>query len=265
MPAPDIDHIDHPAILQIVFHPRPDHAAPDPQRDVRLPVEPGVSLGGRLHPAPDPRAPLILFFHGNGEIATDYDDIAPMYNRLGLSFLVVDYRGYGRSGGSPTLSNLVADARTVWDALPNLLAERQLQPARTFVMGRSLGSASALEIGVHAGPALAGLIIESGFAYELELITRLGGPAFTVKDDGRQGLGHLAKIERIRVPTLIIHGADDWIIPVKDGQALHHHAGTATKRLVIVPGAGHNDLLYVGARDYFAAIRDFVADTATPP
>ncbi|MCE9614697.1 MAG: lysophospholipase [Lentisphaerae bacterium] len=259
MPAPKINPIDHPAILQIVFHPRPDESAPDPQHDIRLPVGDGVTLGGRLHPAADVRAPLVLFFHGNGEIAADYDDIAPMYNRLGLSFLVVDYRGYGRSGGTPTLSNLVSDARMVWDALPNLLVDRGMQPSRTYVMGRSLGSASALEIGVHAGPAIAGLILESGFAYEMELITRLGGPAFAMPDDGRQGLGHLTKIEAIRRPTLILHGEDDWIIPVKDARALHHHSGAATKRLVTVPGAGHNDLLYVGAREYFSAIRDFTS------
>jgi len=137
-----------------VFHPRADFSAPDAERDVRLPGADGVTLGGRLHVAA-PTAPLILFFHGNGEIAADYDDIGPLYARLGLSFLVVDYRGYGRSEGVPTISNLLADARAVWDALPNVIAPRGLAPERTYVMGRSLGSASALEIGVHAGEALA--------------------------------------------------------------------------------------------------------------
>ncbi len=251
--------LDHPAIRRVVFHPRPAPRPPDTVRDLFFPMPDGVRLGARLHPAEDPAAPLILFFHGNGEIAHDYDDIAPAYHRLGLAFLIVDYRGYGHSTGTPTTEALLADARTVWDTLPNTLAGKGLAPARTFVMGRSLGSAAALEIGVHGADALAGLIIESGFAYALELVTRLGGPAFAETDDGRVGLGHIAKIEQIRVPTLIIHGQDDWIIPLRDAEALHGASGAESKRLLIVPGAGHNDLLWVAAQSYFDAIRAFTA------
>lgn len=257
MPASANNPIDHPDVLNVVFHPRPDVSGADPEHAVAIDVGGGVSLGGKLHAA-GPTAPLILFFHGNGEIASDYDDIAPAYQRLGISFLVVDYRGYGTSTGSPTVANLLSDARAVWDALPALLQARGLTPTRTFVMGRSLGSASALEIGVHADGALSGLIIESGFAFSRDLITRLGGPEFDVRDDGRIGMGHLTKIEQIRVPTLIIHGEEDWIIPVKDARALHAHCGAARKRLVTVPGAGHNDLLWVGTQPYFEAVRALV-------
>lgn len=256
MTMPDLPPIiDTPAIIQVVFHPRADRSPPDPARDLTFTMPDGVNLGARLHRASDPAAPLILFFHGNGEIVSDYDEIGPAYNRLGLHLLVVDYRGYGHSGGTPTVSNLLADARSVWDALPAALATRGLAPAHTYVMGRSLGSASALEIGLHADSALAGLIIESGFAYAQELITRLGGPAFPDKDDGRSGLAHLDKVSRIRVPTLIIHGKEDWIIPVRDAHALHKASGAADRRLVIVPGAGHNDLLWVAPHPYFEAIR----------
>ncbi|MDA0576555.1 MAG: alpha/beta fold hydrolase [Verrucomicrobia bacterium] len=251
-----LEQLDHPAIRGIVFHPRPDPTPPDSARDLHIAVD-GASLGARFHPADSPDAPLILFFHGNGEIASDYNDIAPMYNHLGMSFLAVDFRGYGRSTGTPTLATLLDDARAVWDALPSLCSGHGLKPARTYVMGRSLGSASALEIGIHAGDALAGLIIESGFAYSLQLISRLGGVAFDT-DNGHGGLAHITKIARISVPTLILHGADDWIIPVADARALHTYAGAKLKRLVIIPGAGHNDLLVTGPHDYFAAIRDFV-------
>ena len=129
-------------------------------------------------------------------------------------------------------------------------------------MGRSLGSASALEIGVYARNGIAGLIIESGFAFARDLVARLGGPAPEVPDDGRIGLGHLAKIQQIEVPTLILHGEDDWIIPVADARALHQHSGAADKRLVTVPGAGHNDLLWVGAVEYFSAIRELVGENS---
>lgn len=257
MPASDMDAMDRPDILEVVFHPRPEAGPPDASRDLAIPMPDGIALGARLHAAADPAAPLVLFFHGNGEIASDYDDIAPTYNQLGLAFLVVDYRGYGRSGGTPTVRTLLSDARAVWAALPDLTAARGLAPARTYVMGRSLGSASALEIAASAEAGVHGLIIESGFAFAQELITRLGGPAFRGADNGRVGLGHLDKIARITAPTLILHGEDDWIIPLRDAKALYAASGAADKRLVTVPGAGHNDLLWVGAKPYFEAVRDF--------
>ena len=258
MNAPTLDQIDQPAILQVIFHPRPDTSPPNPKLDVQIPVDSAVTLGARLHAAGGPTAPLILFFHGNGEIAADYDDIAPTYNRLGINFLAVDYRGYGRSTGKPTVRTLLADARTVWDTLPSLCTANNVKPAKIYVMGRSLGSASALEIATHAGNAVSGLIIESGFAYGMRLIARLGGLESAMADDGRIGLGHLAKIGKISVPTLILHGEEDWIIPVEDAHALYTHAGAQDKRLVTIPAAGHNDLLFTGTQEYFTAIRDLI-------
>jgi len=247
--------LDRPEVLAVIFHPRRDFSPPDPARDVRVKVSRDVSLGGGLHVA-GPDSPLVLFFHGNGEIASDYNDIAPVYNSLGLSFLVVDYRGYGHSDGSPTITNLLSDARAVFDALPDLLNERRLAPSRIYVMGRSLGSASAIEIAAHADDRIAGLIIESGFAYALQLIERLGGPPLLKKDDGTEGTAALAKIAGVTVPTLVIHGETDWIIPVGDAQALHKHAGAKHKRLLTIPGAGHNDLLWVGQKEYFDAVQE---------
>ena len=66
-----------------------------------IPVEKDEVVGGRFHMA-EKSAPNILFFHGNGEIVADYDDMGPLYNRMNISFLPVDYRGYGRSTGKPT-------------------------------------------------------------------------------------------------------------------------------------------------------------------
>ncbi len=258
MTADSLEQFDVPEILSIIFHPRRDSSAPDPQRDIEIQVEEGVSLGGRIHVC-SPDAPLILFFHGNGEIASDYNDVAPVYNQLGINFLVIDFRGYGSSGGSPTLSNLVSDARKVYDSLPRLLKERELAPSRIFVMGRSLGSASAIEIASHAGDRIQGLIIESGFAYGQRLIASLGGPKMSAGEDGKVGTAALAKMPNIKVPTLILHGEADFIIPVDDAHALHEHSGASAKRLVTIPAAGHNDLLFTGQAQYFRAIAELIA------
>lgn len=252
------DLLDRPEILQILFHPRRSPFRPGdggPVRDVRIPVADGIAVGARAFIA-GPQAPVILFFHGNGEIAADYNGIAPLYGQLGLTLLVVDYRGYGASDGMPTASSLVADAAAVHEALPEVLAGLGLVPSRVYVMGRSLGSASALEIAQRAGDGIAGLIIESGFAHTLPLITRLSGLRVEGADERRHGFGNLDKIARVTVPTLIIHGIEDWIIPVEDGEALYQHSGASEKRLVTIPEAGHNDLLMIGRRPYFDAIAE---------
>ena len=93
----DYGPLDRPEVLQYLFHPRPEPAAaapPEGSIDLTVPVAPGVSLGARLHPA-GAAAATLLFFHGNGEIVADYDDLGPLYARLGINFLALDYRGYG--------------------------------------------------------------------------------------------------------------------------------------------------------------------------
>ena len=94
--------LDRPEVLAGLFHPR---AGDGPSNradllDLRIPLADGVVIGGRCHRA-DPAAVNVLFFHGNGEIAEDYDDLGPLFARRRINFLVADYRGYGASTGSP--------------------------------------------------------------------------------------------------------------------------------------------------------------------
>jgi hypothetical protein len=254
MPHPIFDH---PNVRGVLFHPRPDYGyTPPGVSDVTIPVEPEVKIGGRLYPA-DRQAPAILFFHGNGEIAADYDDLAPFYNRLGLTLLVMDYRGYGASGGQPSVDNLLADAVTIVAAIGDIWAAHQLAPARLYVMGRSLGSAAAIEIARSVGERLVGLIVESGFADTFALLARLG-VAVSGAEEARDGVANAVKMSQITVPTLIIHGEEDFLIPAADGEELYRCCAAADKRLVLIPGAGHNDLMMVGMRLYFEAIAKFV-------
>jgi alpha-beta hydrolase superfamily lysophospholipase len=250
--------LDHPAILRVLFHPRRElgfGVSSTRVQPVSVEVEPGISVGGRLYAAGD-SAPVILYFHGNGEIAADYDDIAPMYTKMGITLLVMDYRGYGRSDGTPTGSNLLADAAVIFEASEGILAEHDLSPAQVYVMGRSLGSASAIQVASHAGNQLSGLIVESGFAGTFALVARLGGPAIQA-NDAEQGFGNAYKISQITIPTLIIHGKADYLIPASEGETLYHRSAAADKQLVLIPDAGHNDLMWVGMEKYFGAIDQF--------
>jgi len=254
--------LDQPAVLRVMFYPRrswPGMTLLSSVHDGRVEVESGVSVGYSLHLA-EPQSPLVLCFHGNGEIVRDYDGIAPLYIGLGISLLVADYRGYGWSDGFPTASSLVYDASLVFEALGQMLEEVGSKvPQRVFVMGRSLGSAAAIEVARHHQEAIAGLIIESGFAHTLRLLARLGVVLGDL-DEEQDVFANLSKIGQINLPTLVIHGQADMLIPASEGIALYDGSAAADdeKRLVIIPGAGHNDLLALGAVTYFEAIRDFV-------
>lgn len=250
--------LDRPQVLEFLFHPRREDPAEwnSATESVSIPAAPGVHLGGRLYRAAR-EAPLLLYFHGNGEIAADYYDLAPVYNQIGITLLVVDYRGYGRSDGTPTATNLLADATAVYDALNDACRTNDLAPPALYVMGRSLGSASALEI-AHSR-SIAGLVIESGFANTLDLLVRLGFPIHGANEE-RDGFGNLDKISRVSTRTLIIHGEDDTLIPISDAEALYQHSGAVDKQLVRIPHAGHGDLMITGMQQYFGAIREFVND-----
>lgn len=249
--------LDQPSILPILFHPRRNVSAPPEgasSRTVRFTMGDGTEIGGRLHLAAT-NAPALLFFHGNGEIATDYDSLAPVYRGLGLTLLVVDYRGYGISQGQPTVAHLMSDALAVYR---KARAETGLAPSRWFVMGRSLGSAAALEVARAAGPEVDGLILESGFAETGPLAKTLGGAVPPDFDEARDGMGNEEKIKGVKVPTLILHGEADRLVPAGNARTLYTNSGAAYKRLVLIPGAGHNDLLAVGADSYFKAIKELV-------
>ncbi|MBF0177769.1 MAG: alpha/beta hydrolase [Magnetococcales bacterium] len=253
--------LDHPTVLRVMFHPRrSDFQSGDGTStlDFHLPVTPRIRLGSRLFIAA-PDAPLILYFHGNGEIAADYDGIAPAYTGMGVSLMVVDFRGYGHSDGAPSGTALLTDALAVYQNLSATLAPYGIRPPRVYVMGRSLGSASALEIAAHGQPSPAGLILESGFAHTIPLLERLGCQ-FQGEVPEELGFGNLEKMRKTTIPTLIIHGEEDWIIPVTDGHTLAEQSPAQRKKLLIIPGAGHNDLMIVGIQAYFQSIGSFVHD-----
>jgi fermentation-respiration switch protein FrsA (DUF1100 family) len=124
-------------------------------------------------------------------------------------------------------------------------------------MGRSLGSAPAIEVAYHYQKQLKGLIIESGFASGRNQLMRLGVSHLfrDVKDP--IGFGNDLKFKEITIPTLIIHGEDDEIIPVTEGRALYALSGAKEKYSLFIPNAGHNDLMMRGLDAYMAAIERF--------
>lgn len=257
-PSENYAPLDIPEVLLRIFHPRPEllAATPPGATDLAIPVDAGVAVGARFHVARQ-TGPVILFFHGNGEIVADYDELAPFYTRMGVNFLPVDYRGYGRSSGYPTVSAMMRDSHTILRFVRDWLGDQNFS-GPLAVMGRSLGSAPALELAASYPDAVAGLIVESGFAYASPLLRILGVQveALGFKED--QGFRNVDKIRQFASPTLIIHAERDHIIPFGDGLALHEASPAPDKTLLKIPGADHNNLLNVGFADYMAAIRNFL-------
>lgn len=255
--------LDDPRITSQLFYPRP--ATPGNSRvtgtkDGTFPVDDDVRLGYRLYTPPNGATAVVLYFHGNGEVASDYDSIAPLFFEIGVSLLVVDYRGYGWSTGTPLTSTLLTDA--VMDGLPALLADSGLADTPLFVMGRSLGSAPSIYVAEQYADRFAGLVVESGFADMPSVMRRLG-IMVDLSQVTDMPVGNAKRMESVTLPVLVIHGENDVLLPVENGQKLYDSAGASDKTLLRIPGAGHNDILFVGMAQYMTALRTLF-EKATP-
>jgi fermentation-respiration switch protein FrsA (DUF1100 family) len=262
----DYSALDRPEVLMFLFHPRADANSPfqaeDSQTssagitDVMIPVGDDVAIGARFHMA-EKTGGNILFFHGNGEIVADYDELGGVYNQMGINFLAVDYRGYGRSTGKPTVSAMMQDCHTIFDFARTWLHENDFR-GPIILMGRSLGSASVLELAGAYCEAIDGLVIESGFAYAGPLLQLLGIDLAGLGFKEEKGFGNIAKIKKFNKPTLIIHAEYDHIIPFSDGQALFQASPADNRTLLKIPGANHNDIFMRGLQEYLAAVGKLV-------
>jgi len=239
-----------------LFWPRHDASPPPPgATDHLIEVEHGVRVASRFYLF-DRTLPTILFFHGNGEVASDYDTLAPTYHGIGANLVVADYRGYGKSGGAPSFSSLISDAHPVLAWFHAQLDGDGFNGAR-FLMGRSLGSLPAAELAATAPERLAGLIIESG-APDLARLAQRAGVDLSAPEVAALVETHAARLAPISLPVLQIHGEDDEIVPLEFGIAFHRQLTTRDKELLIIERAGHNDIGWVGRDRYFSALHRFL-------
>jgi pimeloyl-ACP methyl ester carboxylesterase len=269
----DFTALDIPEVLMFLFHPRREHGVPQRRSpvnalevpgvtEVLVPVEEDAVVGARFH-LKDRRHANILFFHGNGEIAADYDDIAPFFNRIGINFLAADYRGYGRSTGHPTVTSMLRDSHAIFRFVTDWLSQNGFTGPK-ILMGRSLGSASAIELAAAHADRVGGLIVESGFAFAGPLLRLLGVDPAAIGFREERTFRHLAKLAQFRGPVLVIHAEFDHIIPFSDGQALFEASASPNKTLLKIPQANHNDILAHGFQDYFAAVQRLAASCSNP-
>ena len=211
----------------------------------------GVMLHGWWIDGPGDR--VLIWYHGNaGNIGDRLHDARWFVDRLGVSVVLVDYRGYGRSGGSPDEAGVYADGLAVYDAV----AARAVRPERIVLFGRSLGGAVALEVALHRR---AGAIALESVFRSVRALAREHYP-FVPGSLVRTRMDNVSKIGRVGAPVLVLHGDRDSIVPLAHGrELLARAAGPA--RLHVIAGAGHNDTYLVGGEPYAEAWRAFLRET----
>ncbi|MDD2463550.1 MAG: alpha/beta hydrolase [Desulfobulbus sp.] len=254
--------MDRPEITQLLFHPVKvaQNTPPEGVIDFSVPIEDEVNIACRLHHHSLER-PTLIFFHGNGEIIPDYDEVGPCYVQEGMNFLVAEYRGYGWSTGTPLTSTFLPDSNAIFLFAANWLKEQGYTGA-IFVMGRSLGSACAIDVAVNHIDMLCGLIIDSGFARTLPLAKMLGVDLEAMGISEEESFNNGGKIGAFTKPTFIFHGQYDQLIPLWQAETLQAECGARSKEFQIIPGADHNSLIAMIGQLYFQAIKKFVEQAA---
>jgi alpha-beta hydrolase superfamily lysophospholipase len=220
-----------------------------------IPVGEGVGISCRLYFG-DAQNANLLFFHGNGELAGEYEDIGVAFNNIGLNLFVADYRGYGSSGGTPSVSGMMRDAHPIAKWFQQFLNNKGYKGSR-FIMGRSLGSGPAIELASAYPDDFSGMVIESGFCDISDLLGRMGRilqqPGQLVPPS--PGFDRVLKIS---MPALVIHGQYDSIVPLEEGEKIFRNAATADKKMVVIPEADHNTIFAEGMELYLRELGEFV-------
>ena len=214
----------------------------------------GTKLHGWYALHPHPRA-VVLFAHGNaGNLSGRWPVVRLLNERLGVSVLAFDYRGYGRSEGTPNEQGILADARAARD----WLARREgIAPQDVVLLGRSLGGGVMVDLAARDGAR--GLVLESTFT-SIPDVAAKKLPWLPIGWMMHNRLDSLSKISRYQGPLLQSHGAADKLIPIKNGRRLHS-AAAGRKRFVAIPDAGHN---WVWTPEYVAALDEFLSSLPSP-
>lgn len=240
-----------------IAFPAPRAALPDPRQVVGsgeridLTMQDGTRLAGWYLPPAHPAAafPALLWFYGNGETIAAIWPVIRDFRPPDAALLVVDYPGYGASGGRTTEAGIYEAGALAYQALA---ARPGVDPNRIYIYGRSLGSAVATRTA--AEREVAGLILESPFTSAREMAARSYRifPLFLV----RLRLDNLATIRQVHCPVLVFHGTADRLVPMDMGRRVAE-AAPGPVEFVMIRGAGHNETYEVGWKAYRDKIAAF--------
>lgn len=215
--------------------------------EIFIDTEDMEKLHGYFFPAKDKTDKAIIYLHGNGDNVSGWY-IAPfqIQQYVNVNALLIDYRGYGKSTGKPSIDGVIKDA----EAMYAYLIRRGYKSKDISLYGRSLGGAIALELANKA--TVRSIVIQSSFTslkdaakdiYPFIPSILIEGKTFNSKE----------LIKKITIPVLISHGEDDEVIPVKHSYVLYELANEP-KKLIVFPNADHNNVGKHFNEEYFNAL-----------
>ena len=240
----------------LVYHPTPAGVdwQPPPAAAVRD-VELTSADGSRIHGWWYPKAgadKALLYFHGNaGNLSHRGGAIAELHHELGVSVLIIDYPGYGRSGGSPSEAGCYAAADAAYDWLTK---EQKVAPENLLIYGASLGGGVATDLASRREHGA--LILVKTFTSMPDVAQGLY-PWLPVRWLMRNRYDSLTRIRQCRRPVFVAHGTADGLIPCAQGERLFA-AANEPKKFLAMPGVDHNEDWGAG---FFPALREFLHET----
>lgn len=215
--------------------------------DTWFAAEDGTGLHGWYIPHPRGRG-TVLFCHGNTGNLGQQIDILRHLHRLRASVFAFDYRGYGRSEGEPSEAGVYRDVRAAWD---HLVHARGVPPREILLFGHSLGGAIAIDAALDRP---VGALVTQGTFTDVRSAARVSFPGVHLA--ARNQFRNIAKVARIGVPKLFIHGTADVRVPPDHAERLYA-AAAEPKELYFVPGAEHTDVHRVGGLRYLWRLKRF--------
>ena len=228
---------------------------------VHLDTEDGETLHGWWIPAADTSRETspgefakqtLLFFHGNAGNISGRLESVQQFHRMGLNVLIVDYRGYGQSTGSPSEEGIYRDAEACWKYLTEV---QNLVPQEIIVFGRSMGGGPATWLAARHSPGA--VILESVFTN----VPDIGAHHYSflpVRALATNQFDNESRVAEIDAPTLHIHSREDRVVPFELGRQVYE-AAAEPKQFLEIQG-GHNDGFLVSAETYLRTIDDFLAE-----
>ena len=229
-----------------------------PYEDLYIPLSNRDRAAERIHawlmPAEHFSGKYLLYLHGSALNIGANINHAQRFRNMGLSVLLISYRGYGKSDGTfPEEANVYADAEAAWNYL---VVQKKVQPGSIFIYGHSLGGAVAINLAVDH-PDAGGLIVESAFTSIVDMAKLT--PAyrfFPLNLMVNQRFDSRKKVRHLQVPVIYIHGTQDSLVPHGMSRILYKLTASA-KQMILIQGGGHNNSALVGGKKYLEAVSRF--------
>ena len=246
MPSKDV--IETPEMLGIKFE------------NIQITTRDNVNLDSWFVPAKDNDLVgkgVILFCHGNGGNISNRISYLPIFRELGLATFLFDYRGYGKSGGTPTEEGTYTDVEAAWQYLTQ---ERQIPPQKIIIYGESLGGAIASYLAQkisqpNGNNNAGGLVLASTFTSISDRAAELY-PFMPIRFLSRFSYNSIERLPSIKIPVLVIHSIDDEIIPFHHGDC-NFQVANQPKKLVKLRG-DHNGGFLDSLETYRNGLNEFI-------